>query len=46
MVISDRRFVAGMRSSERDIVFKFDDIGWPNFPAVQHQIVASGKKPN
>lgn len=31
MVISDRRFAAEMRGGEKDIVFKFDDIGCAAF---------------
>ena len=31
MVISDRRFAAEMRGGEKDVVFKFDDIGCAAF---------------
>jgi hypothetical protein len=40
MVISDPRFAAEMRGGEKDVVFKFDDIGclvfWQRDKAAQH----------
>jgi len=44
MVISDRRFAAEMRGGERNIVFKFDDIGcaviWMNTKAKDYPWLA------
>ncbi len=45
MVISDRRFAAEMRGGEKDIAFKFDDIGcavfWMRDKAQEHPWLAN-----